>query len=53
MLSFFRKRINSQATIQFDLSLTYELTSIVSELGLNSDFDVGEDGIEQISFAVI
>jgi len=29
------------------------LQSIISSIGLNGDFDVDEDGIEQISFAVI
>jgi len=36
-----------------DKSFSDSLLSIVKELGLDKDFDVGEDGIEQISFAVI
>ncbi|MDT3695264.1 MAG: serine hydrolase [Ignavibacterium sp.] len=36
-----------------DEEFSKELYSIVSELDLARDFDVGEDGIEQISFAVI
>lgn len=38
---------------QFDQKLSDELMTIVQELGLDKDFDVGEDGIEQISLAVI
>lgn len=38
---------------EYDKSLSDELQTIVNELDLNKDFDVGEDGIEQISFAVI
>jgi len=36
-----------------DTNLTLELQNIVNSLGLNKDFNVGEDGIEQISLAVI
>lgn len=36
-----------------DLKLERNLTEIVKELGLDKDFDVGEDGIEQISLAII
>jgi len=36
-----------------DLSLTTELQNIVNTLELDKDFNVGEDGIEQISLAVI
>lgn len=36
-----------------DDRFNYALNSIVEELGLNGNYDVGEDGIEQISFAVI
>lgn len=38
---------------QTDSALTKELMRIVHELELDQDFDVGEDGIEQISLAVI
>ena len=36
-----------------DSSLTLELQNIVNSLELDKDFNVGEDGIEQISLAVI
>lgn len=36
-----------------DASLSKALKSMVQELELDQDFDVGEDGIEQISLAVI
>ena len=36
-----------------DTLLNSRLATIVGELGLGGDFDVGEDGIEQISLAVI
>jgi D-alanyl-D-alanine carboxypeptidase len=36
-----------------DEKFTNELLSILKELELDKDFDVGEDGIEQISLAVI
>jgi beta-lactamase class A len=36
-----------------DTVLSSRLAGIVGELGLGGDFDVGEDGIEQISLAVI
>ncbi len=38
---------------QIDESFSDSLLSIIKELELDKDFDVGEDGIEQISFAVI
>jgi hypothetical protein len=36
-----------------DTALAAQLKGIVSSLGLDRDFDVGEDGVEQISLAVI
>jgi beta-lactamase class A len=36
-----------------DSALDIEIQKIVIDLELNKDFDVGEDGIEQISFALI
>jgi beta-lactamase class A len=36
-----------------DNDLTSELAAIVKDLGLDKDFDAGEDGMEQISLAVI
>lgn len=38
---------------EYDELLSAELEKIVVELGLNKDFDVGEDGTEQISLTVI
>ena len=38
---------------QIDAELSSRLATFVGELGLGGDFDVGEDGIEQISLAVI
>lgn len=38
---------------KIDSSLSESLLNIVKDLELDKDFDVGEDGIEQISFAVI
>jgi beta-lactamase class A len=38
---------------QIDNSLSDSLLSIVKSVGLDSSYDAGEDGIEQISFAVI
>jgi beta-lactamase class A len=40
-------------TIVQDSLLTLQLTAIVHSLGIDSTFDVGEDGKEQISLAVI
>jgi len=37
----------------FDQPLSNQLEAIVTDLGLSGDFNVGEDGIEQISLAVI
>jgi beta-lactamase class A len=37
----------------FDQLLSNQLKAIVTDLGLSDDFNVGEDGIEQISLAVI
>ena len=38
---------------RIDNSLSDSLLSIVKKVGLDSNYDAGEDGIEQISFAVI
>ena len=52
-------QLNAQQTsmvpeyYQLDKTFSDSLLSIVKELELDKDFDVGEDGIEQISFAVI
>ena len=39
--------------LSYDKKLSEELYKIVNELELNKDFNVGEDGFEQISLAVI
>jgi beta-lactamase class A len=41
------------AYYKIDNSLSDSLLSIVKSVGLDSNYDAGEDGIEQISFAVI
>ncbi len=38
---------------EVDTSLSQKLNDMVSALGLDGDFDVGEDGVEQISLGVI
>ncbi|MGE5812487.1 MAG: serine hydrolase [Ignavibacteria bacterium] len=38
---------------QYDQTLSDSLRSIIESLQLTGDFNVGEDGVEQISFAVI
>lgn len=37
----------------YDKDLSNQITEIVKDLGLDKDYDVGSDGIEQISLAVI
>lgn len=39
--------------LSYDKKLSEELHKIINELELNKDFNVGEDGFEQISLAVI
>ncbi|MFZ0452439.1 MAG: hypothetical protein WAM24_01740, partial [Ignavibacteriaceae bacterium] len=41
------------AYYRIENALTDSLLSIVKSVGLDSNYDAGEDGIEQISFAVI
>ncbi len=41
------------AHLKYDAGLAAELEAIVSELDLDGSFDTGEDGLEQISLAVI
>jgi beta-lactamase class A len=38
---------------QIDDTLSNDLNKIITDLGLHQDFDAGEDGMEQISLAVI
>mgnify|MGYP001583806235 CR=1 FL=1 len=56
-LLFFQLSYSQKAIVpayyQMDEKLSKELYNIILELGLDKNFDVGEDGIEQISFAVI
>jgi beta-lactamase class A len=56
LLSFqlsFSQSIQIPAYYQVDENLSSDLQSIVRELDLEKNLDVGEDGIEQISLAVI
>ena len=39
--------------LQWDASLSAVIAGIASELGIDKEFDTGEDGMEHISFAVI
>lgn len=43
----------SQSFDKKDLTLQEKVKKIIIDLGLNKDYDTGEDGIEQISFALI
>lgn len=49
----FSQEIKIPEYFKTDQSFSDSLLSIIKELELDKDFDVGEDGIEQISFAVI
>ena len=49
----FSQSIQIPSYYQVDEKLSSDLQSIVRELELERNFDVGEDGIEQISLAVI
>ncbi len=51
--SVFAQKVVVPEYYQHDKVLTEELQEIVADLNLNRDFDVGEDGIEQISLAVV
>ncbi len=57
VLLFFQFSYSQTVTVpsyyQIDEKLSKDLYDIVLELDLELNFDVGEDGIEQISFAVI
>ncbi|MDP2365821.1 MAG: serine hydrolase [Ignavibacteria bacterium] len=57
VLIFFQFSFSQTTTIpsyyQIDEKLSSDLQRIVHELDLDKNFDVGEDGIEQISMAVI
>jgi len=45
--------VNVPVYYQLDINLSAVLKNIIHNLDLDKDFDVGEDGIEQISLAVI
>ena len=49
----FAQNVKVLSYYQIDEKLSKELYDIVLELDLDLNFDVGEDGVEQISFAVI
>lgn len=49
----FSQKITIPPYYQIDEDLSQQLHQILVELELDGNFDVGEDGIEQISFAVI
>jgi beta-lactamase class A len=49
----FSQTIKVPAYYEIDEKLSFDLLEIVHELELDHNFDVGEDGIEQISLAVI
>ncbi|MEO8231151.1 MAG: serine hydrolase [Ignavibacteriota bacterium] len=49
----FSQTVSIPSYYQIDEKLSEDLHKIILELDLDKNFDVGEDGIEQISFAVI
>jgi beta-lactamase class A len=49
----FSQQVKIPAYYKTDTELSAKIKDIVVELGLDKDFDVGDDGIEQISLAVI
>lgn len=49
----FSQNVEIPSYYNIDSNLSNTLQNIVTELDLNKNFDVGEDGIEQISLAVI
>ncbi|MBD3290144.1 hypothetical protein GF337_15160, partial [candidate division KSB1 bacterium] len=49
----FSQNIKIPAYYELNATLSNELQKMVVELGLDGDFDAGEDGLEQISLAVI
>jgi len=51
--SNYSQTVTVPAYYQIDEKLNNDLKAIIRELELDLNFDVGEDGIEQISFAVI
>jgi len=53
VVSGFSKETGLPSYLHPDSVLSGQLAVIIQELGLDGDFDVGEDGTEQISLAVI
>ncbi|MDE3057458.1 MAG: serine hydrolase [Bacteroidota bacterium] len=49
----YTQNVTLPSYFHIDSTFSAKLHGIVSELGLDKNFDVGEDGIEQISFAVV
>lgn len=47
------QEVSTPAYYETDQQLSEQLMAIVKDLGLDKDFNVGEDGMEQISLAVI
>ena len=47
------QNVSVPSYFRVDSSLSQNLGRIVAELGLEGGFDTGEDGVEQISFAVV
>jgi len=39
--------------LKYEENLSHQLNKVIDEIGLDKNFSVGEDGVEQISFAVI
>ena len=52
-MTSFHLQASGPPDYQVDTVMSEKLTALISKLGLDGDFDVGEDGIEQISLAVI
>jgi beta-lactamase class A len=52
-LNIFAQTMNIPHYLEFDAALSASLLQIAESRNLNKNFDVGEDGEEQISFAVI
>lgn len=50
---FFAQGQEMPSYYKVDTDFSESLYSIVKSAGLDADFDVGEDGIEQVSFCVI
>ena len=49
----FSQQVSVPSYFTVDKSFSDSLHSIIKSAGLDSTFDVGEDGTEQVSFAVV